>query len=85
MGAQEAGASASPTMRFLNVKSYYNIMGILFAFIAGFMGVNVILLAIIIGELRSIYSEIRYWGFSIESDIRKAHPKAFDRHNKDWR
>ena len=60
-------------------------MEILFAFIAIFMGVNIILLAVIIGELRGIYSEIRYWGLSIDSDIRKAHPKAFDRHNKDWR
>ena len=59
-------------------------MEILFAFIAVFMGANAILLAIIIRELRGIYSEIRHWGLSIDSDIRKAHPKAFDRHNKDW-
>lgn len=60
-------------------------MEILFAIIAGFLGVNAILLAVIIGELRGICSEIRLWGLSIDSDIRKAHPKAFDRHNKDWR
>jgi hypothetical protein len=60
-------------------------MEILLAFIAAFMGGIAILLAIIIGELRSICSEIQFWGLSIDSDIRKAHPKAFDRHNKDWR
>jgi hypothetical protein len=60
-------------------------MEILFAFIAALIGVNIILLAVIIGELRSICSEIRYWGLCIDSDIRKAHPKAFDRYNKDWR
>ena len=60
-------------------------MEILFAFIAALMCGIAILLAIIIGELRGIDSVIRYWGLSIDSDIRKAHPKAFDRHNKDWR
>lgn len=60
-------------------------MEILFALIAAFLGVNIILLAVIIGDLRGIYSEIRYWGLSINYDIRKAHPKAFDRYNKDWR
>lgn len=55
------------------------------AFIVAFMGGIAILLAIIIGELSSICSEIQFWGLSIDSDIRKAHPKAFDRHNKDWR
>lgn len=60
-------------------------MEILFAFIAALMCGIAILLAIIIGELRGIYSEIRYWGLCIDSDIRKAHPKAFDRHIKDWR
>lgn len=49
------------------------------------MGANAILLAVILGELRGIYSEIQYWGLCIDSDIRKAHPKAFDRHIKDWR
>lgn len=60
-------------------------MEILFAFIAVFMGANAILLAVILGELRGICSEIQCWGLSIDSDIRKAHPKAFDRYNKDWR
>lgn len=60
-------------------------MEILLAFIAAFMGGIAILLAIMIGELRGICSEIQFWGLSIDSDIRKAHPKAFDRYNKDWR
>ena len=60
-------------------------MEILFAFIAALMCGIAILLAIIIGELRGICSEIQFWGLSIDSDIRKAHPKAFDRHIKDWR